>query len=128
MDIFTIIFWVIGIVLITISFLKSKTKTFAAMKKTKKNDGEYDRRDHRNHFYHRAGAYIGPTRIDQNCIGFIQCRYCNGHCSARWEYHTDPRIRGIPARRFIRRCRRKHYPGSRVLNDAYDGRRRDVPA
>ena len=39
MDIFTIIFWVIGIVLITISFLKSKAKTFAAMKKTKKMMG-----------------------------------------------------------------------------------------
>lgn len=35
MDIFTIIFWVIAIVLIIISLIKNKQKTFAAMKKSK---------------------------------------------------------------------------------------------
>lgn len=35
MDIFTIVFWVIAIVLIIISLIKNKQKTFAAMKKSK---------------------------------------------------------------------------------------------
>jgi len=35
MDIFTIIFWVIAIVLTIVSFVKDKKKTFAAMKKSK---------------------------------------------------------------------------------------------
>ena len=35
MDIFTIIFWVIAVILFVISFVKSKEKTFAAMKKSK---------------------------------------------------------------------------------------------
>lgn len=35
MDIFTIVFWVISIILIVGSLLKDKTKTFAAMKKSK---------------------------------------------------------------------------------------------
>ena len=34
-DIFTIIFWVIAIVLTIISLIKNKRKTFAAMKKSK---------------------------------------------------------------------------------------------
>lgn len=39
MDIFTLVFWAIGIILIVVSFIKSKSKTFAAMKKTKKMMG-----------------------------------------------------------------------------------------
>ena len=35
MDIFTIAFWIIAIVLTVISFIKDKKKTFAAMKKSK---------------------------------------------------------------------------------------------
>lgn len=35
MDIFTIIFWVIAVVLFVVSLVKSKEKTFAAMKKSK---------------------------------------------------------------------------------------------
>ncbi len=35
MDIFTIIFWVIAIVLTSVSLIKNKQKTFAAMKKSK---------------------------------------------------------------------------------------------
>ena len=35
MDIFTIIFWIIAVVLFVVSFVKSKEKTFAAMKKSK---------------------------------------------------------------------------------------------
>ena len=39
MDIFTIIFWVIAIVLFVVSLVKSKEKTFAAMKKSKRMMG-----------------------------------------------------------------------------------------
>ena len=35
MDIFTIIFWVIAVVLFVVSLVKSKEKTFDAMKKSK---------------------------------------------------------------------------------------------
>jgi hypothetical protein len=35
MDIFTIVFWVVAIVLTIVSLIKNKKKTFAAMKKSK---------------------------------------------------------------------------------------------
>ncbi len=127
MDIFTLIFWAVAIVLTIISLVRNRQKTFAAMKKSKGMMGSMLSEILAIIFLiGLVLTFIPPETI--KTPGLCQCLSGHGHCRFGRQHYPDSGLCRVSFGRVAGECRREHCTGCRFSDDTHDGGRGDIPS
>ena len=128
MDIFTIVFWIVAIILTVFSLVKDKKKTFAAMKKSKGMMGSMLGEIIAIIFLIGLVLTFIPPENDSGSFRVGKHLCVHSRFGACGEHHPNPGVCRLSFGGVVGECWGQYYSSRRVPHNAHNGRGCYFPA